>query len=147
MHPTAVLIKLTYLLLSSNFPLAKKENIVALYKNGLDSYPIEWQNYFNVLLWLKTNIPDNAIILTRDSSLCFLISGHKSVSLENAKGINDVNRLINFPYVDYVIANPYYKNTHEKFLFDVIRQNSDKFLQIYGKNDDDVRVFKIMKSS
>ena len=127
--------------------LVKNENIVALYKNGLASYPIEWQNYFNVLLWLKTNIPDNSIILTRDSSLCFLISGHKSVSLENAKGINDVNRLINFPNVDYAIANPYYKNTHEKFLFDVIRHNSDKFLQIYGKNDDSVRVFKIIKSS
>jgi len=127
--------------------LVKNDNIVALYKNGLASYPIEWQNYFNVLLWLKTNIPDNSIILTRDSSLCFLISGHKSVSLEDAKGVNDINRLINFPNVDYAIANPYYKNTHEKFLFDVIRQNSDKFLQIYGENDDSVRVFKIIKSS
>ena len=56
-----------------------------------------------------------------------------------------INRLINFPNVDYAIANPYYKNTHEKFLFDVIRQNSNKFLQIYGKNDDNVRVFKIIK--
>ena len=110
--------------------LVKNENIVALYKNGLASYPIEWQNYLNVLLWLKTNIPDNSIILTRDSSLCFLISGHKSVSLENAKGINDINGLINFPNVDYVIANPYYKNTQEKFLFDAIRQNPDKFFQI-----------------
>jgi len=127
--------------------LVKNENIVTLYKNGLASYPIEWQNYFNVLLWLKTNIPDNSIILTRDSSLCFLISGHKSVSLENSKSINDINRLINFPNVDYVIANPYYKNTIEKFLFDVIKQNSDKFLQIYGNNDNSVRVFKIIQSS
>ena len=98
-------------------------------------------------MWLKTNVPDNSIILTRDSSLCFLISGNKSVSIENSKDINDVNRLINNPNVDYVIANPYYKNTQEKFLFDAIRQNSDKFFQIYGNNDNSMRIFKIIKTS
>ena len=58
-----------------------------------------------------------------------------------------MNRLINIPNVDYVITNPYYKDTHEKFLFDAIRQNSDQFFQIYGNNDDSMRIFKIIKTS
>ena len=125
----------------------KKENIVSLYKSGLYSYPLEWQNYFNGLLWLKTNIPDNSIILTRDSSLCFLISGNKSVSIEDSKNMNDVKILMDIQNVDYVIANPYYKKTHEKFLFNVIQQNPDKFSLIYGDNDNSVRIFKIIKTN
>ena len=118
-----------------------------LYKNGLSSYPIEWENYFRGLEWLEKNIEDNSIILTRDSNLCFLITGNKSVTVEGSQSINDIIKLINEYNVDYVIVNPYYKETSEKFLFLAIQENSNKFFQLYGNNDDSLRIFKINKTS
>ena len=120
----------------------KNENIYMLYKNGLSSYPFEWENYFRGLEWLEKNIQDNSIILTRDSNLCFLITGNKSVTVEGSQTINDVIRLINEYNVDYVIVNPYYKETNEKFLFLTIQENSNKFFQLYGGNENSLRIFK-----
>ena len=125
----------------------KNENIYVLYKNKVSSYPLEWKNYFNGLMWLEKNVLDNSIILTRDSSLCFLITGHKSVSVEWTPSINDLMRLIKDNNVDYVIANPYYKKSNEKFLFSAIRQNPNDFFQVYGNHEDSVRIFKIIKTS
>ena len=121
----------------------KNENIYVLHKNGRSSYPDEWKNYFNGLLWLERDIPDNSIILTRDSSLCFLITGNKSVSVEWSQSTNDVTRLITENNIDYVIANPYYKKSNERFLFNVIEKDSTKYIQVYGNDDNSVRIFKI----
>ena len=122
----------------------KNENILSLYKNGISTYPIEWQNYFMGLFWLKTNIPNNSVVMTRDSSLCFLITGKKSVSIEDSKNVNDVKNLLNIQNVDYVITNSYYKNTHEKFLFEVIKKNPNKFLEVYNINNNSIRIFKVV---
>ena len=119
-----------------------QSNIYMLYKNGLSSYPFEWENYFRGLEWLEKNIQDNSIILTRDSNLCFLITGNKSVTVEGSQTINDVIRFINEYNVDYVIVNPYYKETNEKFLFLTIQENSNKFFQLYGGNENSLRIFK-----
>ena len=122
----------------------KNENIVSLYNNGISSYPTEWQNYFMGLFWLKTNIPNNSIVMTRDSSLCYLISGKKSVSIEDSKNVDDVKSLLNIQNVDYVITNSYYKNSHEKFLFEVVKKNPDKFLKVYNSINNGVRIFKVV---
>ncbi len=125
----------------------KNENIYVLHKNGLSSYPDEWKDYLNGLLWIERNIPDNSIILARDNSLCFLITGNKSVSVEWSKSTNDVMKLINENNIDYVIANPYYKKSNERFIFNLIEENSTKFFQVYGSDDNSVRIFKINRIS
>jgi len=125
----------------------KNENIYYLYKNGQSSYPDVWKNYFDGLGWLDNNIPDHSIILTRDSSLCYLITGNKSVSVEGIGNINEVMRKINKYDVDYVITNPHYKNSNEKFLYAAIKEYSNKFSRIYGENDNSLRIFKINRYS
>ena len=127
--------------------LVLEKNIYVFNKKGESSYPTEWKNYFNGLMWLEKNILDKSIILTRDSSLCFLITGHKSVSIEWTQSANDIMRLIKENNVDYVIANPYYKGNIEKFLFSAIRQNPNDYFQVYGIHEDSVRIFKIIKTS
>jgi hypothetical protein len=121
----------------------KNENIYVLHKNGRSSYPDEWKDYLNGLLWIERNIPDNSIILTRDNSLCFLITRKKSVSVEWSRSTNDVMRLINENNVDYIIANPHYKKSNEKFLFNLIEEDLIKLFQVYGGDDNSVRIFKI----
>ena len=125
----------------------KNENIYVLHKNGRSSYPDEWKDYLNGLLWIERNIPDNSIILTRDNSFCFLITGNKSVSVEWSKSTNDVMKLINENNIDYVIANPYYKKSNERFIFNLIEENSTNFFQVYGSDDNSVRIFKINRMS
>jgi hypothetical protein len=125
----------------------KNENIYVLHKNGRSSYPDEWKDYLNGLLWIEKNIPDNSIILTRDNSFCFLITGNKSVSVEWSKSTNDVMKLINENNIDYVIANPYYKKSNERFIFNLIEENSTNFFQVYGSDDNSVRIFKINRMS
>ena len=98
-------------------------------------------------MWIERNIPDNSIILTRDNSLCFLITGNKSVSVEWSKSTNDVMKLINENNIDYVIANPYYKKSNERFIFNLIEENSTNFFQVYGSDDNSVRIFKINRIS
>jgi len=124
-----------------------EKNIYVFNKKGVSSYPTDWKNYFKGLMWLEKNILDKSIILTRDSSLCFLITGHKSVSIEWTQSTNDIMRLIKENNVDYVIANPYYKESIEKFLFSAIRQNPNDYFQVYGNHEDSVRIFKIIKTS
>ena len=52
-------------------------------------------------------------------------------------------KLIKDNNVDYIIANPYYKKRNERFLFNVIEEDLINFFQVYGGDDNSVRIFKI----
>ena len=123
-------------------------------RDEFDANIDHWMNLDHLQIHIVKVPLTDQVLTYRGRSIKDIETDPYLLSLSSASGaknrklfVDKFVRKISKYDVDYVITNPHYKNSNEKFLYAAIKEYSNKFSRIYGENDNSLRIFKINKYS
>jgi hypothetical protein len=128
-----------------------KENLPNTIKNfsgdRYAGYPIDWQNYFEVLRWAKDNLPPEAVIVSRKPEFTYFISQRKSVLYLFSTEPQKVLEKMMTDKADYLLYdNFYWTLTSQKYLLPVLKIYPEYFELVYQTPPPQMYLFKIKRN-
>ncbi|MCS7249546.1 MAG: hypothetical protein N2323_05115 [candidate division WOR-3 bacterium] len=146
-YPLLFLVFLFYLI--RNLQMIK-ENLPNTIKNfsgdKYAGYPIDWQNYFKALEWIRDNTEEKAIVISRKPEFTYFISKRKSLLYEFSSNPEEVLKKILINKADYLLYdNFYWTGTSQKYLLPVLKIYPQYFQLVYKTKPPEMIVFKIQK--
>ncbi len=115
------------------FSLAKEaitNNIEYLKGDKYAGYSPDWKNYFEVINFIKKNIPNDKIVMARKPEFVFLLSQHKSFSYPFTTNRAEVKSAIT--KTDYILFDSFYwTGTSMRYLLPVLQENIQDYEIIY----------------
>lgn len=146
-YPLLFLIFLFYLI--RDFRMIK-ENLPNTIKNfsgdRYAGYPIDWQNYFKALEWLRDNTEEKAVVVSRKPEFTYFISKRKSLLYEYSSFPEKVLKRMLEDKADYLLYdNFYWTKTSQKYLLPVLKIYPQHFQLVYKTTPPEMAIFKIRK--
>ncbi|MEO0089255.1 MAG: hypothetical protein ABIK56_01830 [candidate division WOR-3 bacterium] len=109
-------------------------------------YPIDWQNYFKVLEWLRENTEEKAIVISRKPEFTYFISKRKSFLYKFSSNPEEVLKEMLEKKADYLLYdNFYWTGTSQRYLLPVLKIYPQYFRLIYKTPPPEMAIFKIQK--
>lgn len=93
-------------------------------------YPSDWRRYFEMIEYIKKNLPPQKIIMARKPEFVYLLSGYNSFCYPFTTDLLKVNESI--MKADYIILDNFrWTGTTMRYLLPVIQQNLEYYREIY----------------
>ncbi len=109
-------------------------------------YPIDWQNYFKALEWLRDNSEEKAIVISRKPEFTYFISKRKSLLYKFSSNPEEVLKKMLEDKGDYLLYdNFYWTYTSQRYLLPVLKIYPQYFQLIYKTPPPEMMIFKIQK--
>lgn len=119
-------------------------NIAYVKGDKYAGYTNVWRHYFEIIDWIKENIPKGKVIMARKPELVYLIAGHKSFKYPFTYDHNKVKDAINRS--DYIIYdNVYKRGTAQLWLLPILGQEPRKYLGVYKTKKPEFLLLKVIK--
>jgi hypothetical protein len=108
-------------------------------------YPSDWQHYFQALEWIKNNIPENAVVISRKPQFTYLFSHHKSAGYPFTSDENKIFEAFQKNHAQYILFDRFnWTGTTVKYLGPIVQKYPDKFHVIYKTSAPEMYVLKIL---
>ncbi len=89
-----------------------------------------WRNHFEIIDWIKENIPEDKIIMARKPEFVYLLSKHQSLSYPFSDDYNEVMKAIN--RTDYILLD---RAEAMLWLYPVLMKDEQKYEQVYNTDE------------
>ncbi|MCX7996008.1 MAG: glycosyltransferase family 39 protein [candidate division WOR-3 bacterium] len=128
----------------SESQVAIKNNLGYIKGDRYAGYPVDWRRYFEVIMYIKTNIPDEKVIMARKPEFVYLLSNHKSFCYPFTTNLNEVIESIK--KADYIILDKFlWTQTTLRYLLPAIQTFREDFEIVYKTNYPEFYLLKIKK--
>jgi hypothetical protein len=140
-----ILVLLNLIALNPQIRTAINNNKAYLHGDKYAGYSDDWRRYFEAIDWIKTNIPEDKVIMARKTEFVYLLSGRKSLGYPFTEDANKVQEAIS--KCDYILLdNFYWTGTTHHYLLPVLQQNPEKYEVVFTTKQPEFFVLKIKKS-
>lgn len=95
-----------------------------------ENVPVNVKNFFLLQDWIKTNLPDKGIILSRKPAVTFLYTDHKAVGYPYTSDTEKIWQQIQKDDVKYIIVDEFSKETYF-YLSPLLYKYKNKFKLLY----------------
>uniref|UniRef100_A0A7V1EIL3 Glycosyltransferase RgtA/B/C/D-like domain-containing protein n=1 Tax=candidate division WOR-3 bacterium TaxID=2052148 RepID=A0A7V1EIL3_UNCW3 len=125
---------------------AVSQNLDYMKGNRFAGYTIDWRRYFEVIDYIRKNIPEDRIIMARKPEFVYLLSRHKSFCYPFTTNRNEVRESIK--KVDYIIFDNFrWTGTTLRYLLPVIQEHFEDFETIYKTNYPEFLLLRVKKEN
>ncbi len=137
---TGVVILLSIIAHIQVTPDVVRNNIAYLSGDKYAGYTRAWRNFFEVVYWIKDNIPEDKIVLSRKPEFVYLLSKHKSLSCPFPKDYDEAKNIIKKS--DYIIAD---RKATKSWLFLVIEKEPAHYRLVFQTSAPEVYLLQVVK--
>ncbi len=89
-------------------------------------YTLDWQRYFELIGWIRSNTPQTSIIMARKPEFVYLLSKRKSFVYPFTTNAEDVKQAIN--RCDYIIYDSFgWTATTQRYLLPILQQQPENY--------------------
>jgi hypothetical protein len=105
---------------------AIRNNILYLKGDKYAGYSLDWRRYFEIIEWIKDNIPADKVIMARKPEFVYLLSRHKSFCYPFTTNTQKIEEAIK--RCDYIILDRFqWTGTTYRYLLPVIQLKPEKY--------------------
>jgi len=107
-------------------------------------YTTDWRRYFELIEWIKENIPKGQVVMARKPEFVFLLSKHKSFTYPLTTDHNKIKDAIT--KTDYVLFdNFFWTGTTQRYLLPVIQEAPENYEIVYQTKKPEFFLLKVKK--
>ncbi len=103
-------------------------------------YAQGWRNYFEIIDWIKENIPEDKIILSRKPEFVYLLSKHKSLGYPFSGNYDEIKNTI--MQCDYIILD---RGAAKRWLFPVIEKEPENYRLVFQTGTPEFYLLQVKK--
>ncbi len=110
-------------------------------------YPLDWQNYFKALDWIKHNTATDEVVISRKPQFTYLIANRKSFTYPFSNDENKFFEMVKKYQPHYLLFDRFYWTaTTTKYLAPIVSKYQDKFQVLYQTSKPEMYVLRIDES-
>ncbi|MGB9722044.1 MAG: glycosyltransferase family 39 protein, partial [bacterium] len=133
----------------SIIPQAKttlSQNFDYMKGNRYAGYTIDWRRYFEMIEYIRKNIPEDKIIMARKPEFVYLLSNHKSFCYPFTTNKNEVKEKIK--RADYILLDNFrWTGTTMRYLLPVVQDYVEGFETIYKTSYPEFFLLRVKKEN
>ena len=120
-------------------------NLSLLHKQSITKYGSNWENYFDLAKWAKSNLDPNTVISCRKPTMFYLYSGTYTSRYKYTEDNNELLDDLEKRQVDYVILDQLGYSSTVRYLYPAISNNPERFSLIKHLESPDTYLLKFNK--
>jgi hypothetical protein len=121
-----------------------RNNIEYVKGDKYAGYTDDWRNYFEVIAWVRENIPNDKIIMARKPEFVYLLSRRKSLTYPITSDHSKMKETIK--RCDYIIIDNFYRvHSARRWLFPVLKKERENYRAVHKTKVPEFVLLEIIK--